>query len=327
MILRHFIKIIFCYLVINISIITSVFAASIPNVVVSIKPLHGIVSALMADIATPTLLAKLDHSAHHMELSHAQHRLLQDADIIVIIDRQGLELSLHDALKNSKKSSMIIDLSKSNAYSALWRDGVHTHHNHDHESHHDHGNVYKNGAHSKVRDPHFWGSPLQVIEVVDFLAKKFAEYDPAHRSQYERNASNFTSRLKQLDSQFMRELEPYRQVPFVVFHDGFRYFVDRYQLRMLDALVIEPEIAPSAKRLAELQSLLKESDTKCLFVDMDHQNALIKPLADSVGGTVERVDIEIGRDIPLGRDFYPMLMERLVSQIGRCLQNYRRLVS
>ena len=78
--------------------IKNVAAQSIPSVVVSIKPIHSIVSALMSGIAEPQLLLKSNNSAHTFHLKPSQIRMLANADLVIIIVRT-LSLGLEKPLK------------------------------------------------------------------------------------------------------------------------------------------------------------------------------------------------------------------------------------
>jgi len=62
---------------------TNIFAA--PNIVVSIKPIHSIVSNITQGITTPKLLLKNNQSPHQFHLKPSQLSLIDQADLIVSI--------------------------------------------------------------------------------------------------------------------------------------------------------------------------------------------------------------------------------------------------
>ena len=65
--------------------LNNVGANSTPNVVVSIKPIHSIVSALMEGVSKPQLLLESSDSAHTFHLKPSQLRLLSNADLVITI--------------------------------------------------------------------------------------------------------------------------------------------------------------------------------------------------------------------------------------------------
>mgnify|MGYP001417436870 FL=1 len=97
--------------------IKNVAAQSIPSVVVSIKPIHSIVSALMSGIAEPQLLLKSNNSAHTFHLKPSQMRMLANADLVIIIS-EDFESGLRKAIKNIENDSLfqITSLSNLNIY-------------------------------------------------------------------------------------------------------------------------------------------------------------------------------------------------------------------
>ena len=79
--------------------IKSVAAQSTPSVVVSIKPIHSIVTSLMSGIAEPQLLLKSSNSAHTFHLKPSQVQMLANADLVIIISGD-FESGLRKAIKN-----------------------------------------------------------------------------------------------------------------------------------------------------------------------------------------------------------------------------------
>ncbi len=65
--------------------ISSVSAQPAPNVVVSIRPIHSIVSALMEGVSEPRLLLDSNDSAHTFHLMHSQLNVLSIVDLFLTI--------------------------------------------------------------------------------------------------------------------------------------------------------------------------------------------------------------------------------------------------
>src|SRR5262245_59202404 len=56
--------------------------AAVPKVLVSIAPIHSLVTAVMQGIGTPELLLKAEQSPHHFFLSPSQTKKIAQADLI-----------------------------------------------------------------------------------------------------------------------------------------------------------------------------------------------------------------------------------------------------
>ena len=65
--------------------INTVSAQPATNVVVSIRPIHSIVSALMEGVSEPRLLLDSNESAHTFHLKPSQLKLLSNADLLITI--------------------------------------------------------------------------------------------------------------------------------------------------------------------------------------------------------------------------------------------------
>ena len=81
--------------------LNNVGAKSTPNVVVSIKPIHSIVNALMEDVSSPQLLLESSDSAHTFHLKPSQLNLLSNADLVITIG-DSFETGLKKILRNIK---------------------------------------------------------------------------------------------------------------------------------------------------------------------------------------------------------------------------------
>jgi len=85
----------------------NVGAQSTPNVVVSIKPIHSIVTALMKGVSRPQLLLESSDSAHTFHLKPSQLNLLSNADLVITVG-DGFETGLRKTLGNIKDGSHLI---------------------------------------------------------------------------------------------------------------------------------------------------------------------------------------------------------------------------
>src|SRR5215217_6944922 len=82
-------------------------AMAAPNVVASIKPVHSLVSAVMAGIGEPTLIVKGAASPHTYALKPSDAGALESADI-VFWTGHGMELFLGEALETLSTRATIV---------------------------------------------------------------------------------------------------------------------------------------------------------------------------------------------------------------------------
>ena len=116
-----------------------------PKVVVSISPVHSIVSGVAAGAAVPTLLLPGTASPHAYQLRPSQARTLHDAGLVIWIG-EDLESFLERPIRNLASDSAILTLSEfpgmrlvATRRGGIWHsdDDHDDHHDDDHDDHHD----------------------------------------------------------------------------------------------------------------------------------------------------------------------------------------------
>ena len=102
-------------------------------------------------------------------------------------------------------------------------------------------------------NPHLWLDPQNAIKISHLLADALAELDPINRSVYQQNAQLLQIRLEKLDQTITQQLQPVSTLPYLVFHDAYPYFEQRYNLKPLDAISISPDHRTGAMRIARIR--------------------------------------------------------------------------
>jgi len=145
-----------------------------PKVVTSIKPIHGIASAIMKDIGEPVLLIDGASSPHTYSLRPSEARALSDADLVIYVSHalEGfLEKPLESLSGHSHQLELItadglrvLDMREGGAWEAHSHDhGAHEHaeeHDHDHEHaenhehEHDHEHAEEHADHEHEHEEH-----------------------------------------------------------------------------------------------------------------------------------------------------------------------------
>ena len=177
--------------------LNNVGAQSTPNVVVSIKPIHSIVSALMKGVSKPQLLLESSDSAHTFHLKPSQLNLLSNADL-VITTGDGFEIGLKKTLGNIKVGSHLI-VSKI--------DGLHLYY---------FRNTDTNEMHKSEKDEHadndlhLWLDIDNMQKTAQYISEQLIKIDPNNSNTYETNLIKIHSRLNKLKSELQQQLAPFR---------------------------------------------------------------------------------------------------------------------
>ncbi|MEO1940719.1 MAG: zinc ABC transporter substrate-binding protein, partial [Candidatus Thioglobus sp.] len=80
---------------------------SAPNIVVSIAPIHSIVSNITQGVTEPKLLLKGNQSAHHAHLVPSQLSMIEQANLIVIM-HPNFEVGLSKSLSQLNTKTVLL---------------------------------------------------------------------------------------------------------------------------------------------------------------------------------------------------------------------------
>ncbi|HSK39202.1 MAG TPA: zinc ABC transporter substrate-binding protein [Arenibaculum sp.] len=293
--------------------------AAAPKVVASIKPVHSLVAGVMRGIGEPRLLVREAASPHTYSLRPSEAQALADADLVFWVG-EDLETFLERPLGTLAANARSVALMDRPGLTlrATREGGIrepHAGNGHDHGHDHDHGHEHAPDA----NDAHIWLDPGNARLLVDAIADELSAADPANAAGYRANAEDLSARIGQLDDDLRSRLGPVADRPFVVFHDGYRYFEDRYGLNAIGAITVSPDRQPGAGRLAEIRTELEALGAVCVFAEPQFEAAVI----DSV---VEGMDVRRGVLDPLGAglqdgpELYFDLMRGLADGLADCLE-------
>ncbi|HTO28004.1 MAG TPA: zinc ABC transporter substrate-binding protein, partial [Devosia sp.] len=200
-------------------------ALAAPNVVASIKPVHSLVSAVMAGVGEPTLIVKGSASPHTYALRPSDAGALESADI-VFWTGHGMELFLADALATLAGNATVVELADSPGIELLpvREGGAFEAHSDGDEAEHDAHDEHEHGE----GDMHFWLDPDNAKLMVTQIATMLAEADPENATAYQANAEAELVKLDALEAELAATLAPVADKPFIVFHDAYQYFEARF---------------------------------------------------------------------------------------------------
>lgn len=287
--------------------------AEVPKVVTSIQPLHSLAAMVMDGIGQPTLLVSGNASEHGYAMKPSDIRVLQQAQIALIVDT-GYETFLAKPLKAQGKKIQVLamaDLPGMTVFEpragGLW-DGHHA--KHDHDSH--------GPDHHDQLDGHLWLNTSNAQILVAALTEALAEKDPDNAIRYRRNADSAKTRLAALDAQLRDTLAPIKDRPYVVFHDAYQYFEARYGLSPAGSITVDPDRPPPPKRLAALKDKLVQAKAACVFREPQFPAPIVETLAKAANAKTGLLDPQ-GAALPPGPDLYPTLMTNLADSLTKCL--------
>lgn len=116
-------------------------------------------------------------------------------------------------------------------------------------------------------DEHIWTSPVNEIIMTEKICETLSKALPEEKENFQKNAENYISQLKELDNEF-RTIVENAKTNEIIFADKFplQYFVKEYGLKYYAAFPgCGSDMEPSAKTIAFLVDKIKEDNIKAVF--------------------------------------------------------------
>lgn len=295
-------------------------AADPPNVVVSIKPIHSLVAAIMEGVGTPDLIVDGAASPHTYALKPSNARALQGAKVVFWVG-PGMEAFLEKPLSALGANALVVELDKAPGIAKLkFREGgpFEAHDDgdehaesdgHDHDDH-DHGH--------EEFDTHLWLDPHNAKAMAAEITTTLVAADPANALTYEANQKALDDRLDALDAEIVATVAPVKDKPFIVFHDAYQYFERRYGVRVAGSITVSPETIPGAERVSEIHGKLADLGATCVFAEPQFEPKLVNVVIEGTSAKSGVLDPEAAT-LPQGPDLYFDLMRGIASSLKTCL--------
>lgn len=269
------------------------------KLLVSIRPLYGIVKSITGDRHQVEVLITNSQSPHHYSMRPSDIKKIKDSNLIFMIDRE-FEYSLASYLNRTKKEKNVVIFSQNPSLNLLPL----------------RGNQFKGIT---KFDMHFWLSPKNAEIMAKQVLFEMIRLDPAGAKYYEKNFINFKDKLSQVDQENKTLLRD-ASANFISFHDAYQYFSDYYHLHNLTAVVLNHNASPSASFMIKLEKLLKENKVKCILYEASHSSEIVKKLAKTQNLQIVAVDSEYAASLLLDQDIYIRLIEDVAKQIQLCVK-------
>lgn len=136
-------------------------------------------------------------------------------------------------------------------------------------------------------DPHVWHDADNAARMVDNIVTALSAADPTNAATFRANGDAYKQKLAATDATIRALIEtvPAGSRKVVTNHDAFGYFLDRYGLTFVGAVIpsTSSEAQPSAKEIAALQGLIKSEGVKAIFAEDEIDPKVAREIAKDTG--------------------------------------------
>ena len=275
------------------------------KVVTSIKPIHSLASYIMDGVGSPGLIVDGYNSPHSFQLKPSHAKMLEQADIIFWIG-EDLENFLEKPLATIAKKAEKIELLEIKGIKKLkFRERNIFE---EHEGHDDHGDDAKKEEHDDHEghghgeyDPHIWLDPINAKVILNEITEHLIENDSKNASTYK---SNLAKALAEIDKLIIDVItETNTDLNYVVFHDAYQYYENRFNVNILGAMTVNPDVMPGAEQIHEIHEVIEHDNVSCILSEPQFNPDIIKSIAKDTNVKTGVLD-PLGANLKPGKDLY-----------------------
>lgn len=331
-------------------------SAEAPVVITDIAPVHSLVARVMEGAGTPDLLLPPSASPHDFALRPSDAQRLSEADLVVWVGEK-LSPMLEGPIEDLAGEAEHLELLATEGWPKRMFDAERDHDDHDHDAHdhddhehehehehgdhddHDHGehehdhdahDEHEHGDHDdhdahaghnhhhEGLDPHAWLDPVVAQAWTVTIAETLGRIDPENAALYAANAEAAQAELADLRARIEARLSGVSG-SFVVPHDAYGYFTDRFGLPAAGEIALHDAQAPGPARIAELKARIADEHIACILTDPQVSSNWTDLLREGTDAHTARVD-PIGGDFAPGPDHYAQTLTALAEGIASCLE-------
>ena len=187
-------------------------------------------------------------------------------------------------------------------------------HEDEHEGHDDDHNDAHAHAHGEF-DAHIWLDPVNAKKMVLEIAHELSDLDPNNKVKYEDNANATIKSLDELVDSNKKILS--KDISYVVFHDAYQYFENRFGVIPAGALTLNPDVLPGAKQIADIQDVINDKGIKCIFSEPQYNPKIIETIGNDMKISTGVMD-PLGAYIDAGPSMYSDLINGIANSIKDC---------
>ena len=267
----------------------------------------------MDGIETPKLIVDGAASPHTYNLKPSNASDLQSADIVFWFGHD-LEAFLEKPLDALASKAKIVSVLKIKGIETLSPRESGTFEHHDHG---DHG-ADQHVPEGEEVDAHVWLDPENAKVITQQITAVLSDADPAHASQYKTNAETAVQKLDALEQNIAKTVAPIKDKPFIVFHDAYQYFEQRFGVNVAGSITVSPDTVPGAARISEIHKKVTELGATCVFAEPQFEPKLVKVVMEGTPARTATLDPEAA-NLQAGPQLYFDLLTNIANSLVECL--------
>jgi manganese/iron transport system substrate-binding protein len=182
----------------------------------------------------------------------------------------------------------------------------------------------REGPYSGKPNPHAWMSPSNALAYVENIRKALVKYDPANEQTYNKNAAEYSVKIKALDEPLRKRLSgiPENQRWLVTSEGAFSYLTRDYNMREAYLWPINADEQGTPQQVRRVIDLVRKNKIPVVFSESTISDRAAKQVAKETGaryGGVLYVDSlsAAGGPVPTYLDLLKVTVETIAKGFGK----------
>ncbi|MGI9403546.1 MAG: zinc ABC transporter substrate-binding protein, partial [Hyphomicrobium sp.] len=205
------------------------------DVVVTIKPIHSLVTRLTEGMGTPRLLVDGTASPHAFSLKPSHARAINNADVFIRVS-EAVEPFTGKIVKALPETVRVVTLENAPGMTLL--DVRNSASFEQHAAADEGAGARAADGHHGAIDGHIWLNPDNAKAIVAYLTEILAERSPADAAKLRLNAAQLIADIDALTAELEESTGSIKDRPFLVFHDAYQYFGKRFGVNAVGSVTV-----------------------------------------------------------------------------------------
>lgn len=274
------------------------------HIVTTIKPIESLIANIIDDSDSVSSLINGQYSEHSFSLKPSHIAKIYTSDAVILIN-PDFETFMRSSFKIIPEKTLIVTLSDTphlTLYPTQHYNNTDTEHGHD------------------SLDYHIWLSPKNAMAIISYIEKQLSQLNPEKRTIYQENAASMLEKLVTLDETLKTDLLSIADKPFMVFHNGFQYFIKDYHLNLVGTITDNPAVYASVKQIKHAQQHLIDNKVMCVFKEPQFSDTMIDTVIAETQTRIGTLD-PLGSVNDSGKNHYFDMMNSLSVHLSECLNH------
>ncbi|MDA9083388.1 zinc ABC transporter substrate-binding protein, partial [Candidatus Pelagibacter sp.] len=150
-------------------------------------------------------------------------------------------------------------------------------------------------------DPHIWLDPINAKVILNEITEHLIENDSKNAATYKSNLAKAISEIDKLIIDVITETNI--DLSYVVFHDAYQYYENRFNVNILGAMTVNPDVMPGAEQIHEIHEVIEHDNVSCILSEPQFNPDIIKSIAKDTSVKTGVLD-PLGANLKPGKDLY-----------------------